>query len=111
MNLMEEFQEKIGYHFHNQKLLTQALTHSSYSNEQRLGRLENNERLEFLGDAVLELTSSDFLFKNYPKLPEGELTRMRASLVCEQTLAFCTRELDLGRYLYLGKGERAVGGL
>ncbi len=110
MSLQEEFQDRIGYHFQNQRLLTQALTHSSYSNERRMSKLANNERLEFLGDAVLELTSSEFLFQKYPKYPEGELTRLRASLVCEQTLAFCTRELELGKYLLLGKGEDMTGG-
>ena len=99
MTLQEEFQEKIGYHFKNKRLLTQALSHSSYSNERRMSKLANNERLEFLGDAVLELTTSEFLYEKYPKQPEGELTRLRASIVCEQTLAFCTRDLELGKYL------------
>jgi ribonuclease-3 len=70
----------------------------------------NNERLEFLGDAVLELVTSEFLFLNYPKMPEGEATRKRASMVCEQTLALCAKEIDLGTYLYLGKGEELTGG-
>ena len=70
----------------------------------------DNERLEFLGDAVLEIVSSEFLYLNYPKLPEGDLTKMRASLVCEPTLAFCTRQLNLGDYLLLGKGEDMTGG-
>lgn len=110
MEKRKEFQEKIGYQFQNQNLLKQALTHSSFSNERRMSKLANNERLEFLGDAVLELTSSEFLFEKYPNYPEGELTRLRASLVCEQTLAFCTRELELGKYLLLGKGEDLTGG-
>ena len=110
MKQQEEFQEKIGYRFRNQGLLKQALTHSSFSNEQRMSRLANNERLEFLGDAVLEVTTSEFLYEKYPQYPEGELTRLRASLVCEQTLAFCTRELELGKYLFLGKGEDMTGG-
>lgn len=110
MKQQEEFQEKIGYRFRNQGLLKQALTHSSFSNEQRMSRLANNERLEFLGDAVLEVTTSEFLYEKYPQYPEGELTRLRASLVCEQTLAFCTRELELGEYLLLGKGEDMTGG-
>lgn len=105
-----EFQEKIGYQFQDVRLLGLALTHSSYSNEKRKGRLANNERLEFLGDAVLELVSSEFLYEKYPQRPEGDLTRIRASLVCEQTLAFCTRELELGKYLLLGKGEDLTGG-
>ncbi len=105
-----EFQEKIGYHFNNPRLLVMALTHSSYANEKRMSRLANNERLEFLGDAVLELVSSEFLYEKYPQQPEGSLTRTRASMVCEQTLAFCTRELALGSYLLLGKGEELTGG-
>ncbi|MCI8282555.1 MAG: ribonuclease III [Lachnospiraceae bacterium] len=110
MNRQEEFQERIGYRFRNRNLLRQALTHSSYSNERRMSKFANNERLEFLGDAVLELVTSEFLFETYPDYPEGELTRMRASMVCEQTLAFCTRQLELGRYLMLGKGEDMTGG-
>jgi ribonuclease-3 len=109
-NQIEEFQEKIGYQFKNRHLLVQALTHSSYANERRMSRLSNNERPEFLGDAVLELATSEFLYAKYPKYPEGELTRLRASIVCEQTLAFCTRELELGKYLMLGKGEDMTGG-
>ena len=110
MKLPQEFEEKIGYHFENEKLLLQALTHSSYANEHHMGRLADNERLEFLGDAVLEITASEFLFHRYPGHPEGELTRLRASMVCEPALAFCTRELELGRYLLLGKGEDQTGG-
>ena len=110
MKLLREFEEKIGYHFENEKLLLQAVTHSSYANERHLGRLAVNERLEFLGDAVLEITASEFLFHRYPGHPEGELTRLRASMVCEPALAFCTRELKLGRYLLLGKGEDQTGG-
>ena len=87
----------------------QALTHSSFANEKHK-KQSDNERLEFLGDAVLELVSSEFLFKNYPKMPEGELTKFRASIVCEPTLALCTQEIDLGKYLYLGKGEDLTGG-
>ncbi len=110
MEKNEEFQKRIGYQFRNRHLLTQALTHSSYANEKHMSRLANNERLEFLGDAVLELTTSEFLYEKFPEYPEGELTRLRASLVCEQTLAFCTRELELGKYLLLGKGEDMTGG-
>ena len=106
----KELEEKIRYHFRNPKLMEKALTHSSYSNEHRLGRLENNERLEFLGDAVLEIVTSEFLYRTYPQKPEGELTKLRASMVCEQTLAFCARALDLGSYLLLGKGEDLTGG-
>lgn len=81
------FQEKIGYTFSNEALLRQALTHSSYANEKRMKKLSDNERLEFLGDAVLEIVSSEFLFHNYPNKPEGALTKLRASIVCEPTLA------------------------
>ena len=105
-----EFQEVIGYQFQNKNLLRQALTHSSYANEKHMKKGSDNERLEFLGDAVLEIVSSEFLYLNYPKLPEGDLTKMRASLVCEPTLAFCTRQLNLGDYLLLGKGEDMTGG-
>ena len=110
MKLQKEFEEKIGYQFQDQTLLTQALTHSSYANERHFGKQADNERLEFLGDAVLEIVTSEFLFHRYPNHPEGELTRLRASMVCEPTLAFCTRELELGKYLLLGKGEEQTGG-
>ncbi len=110
MDLQREFEERIGYQFEDKKLLAQALTHSSYANERHMGKLSNNERLEFLGDAVLELISSEFLFEQFSQEPEGELTRLRASMVCEQTLSFCTRELELGRFLRLGKGEEQTGG-
>lgn len=110
MNLQKEFEQRIGYKFTNIGLLRQALTHSSYANEKHMGRQADNERLEFLGDAVLEIVSSDFLFHKYPKYPEGELTRLRASMVCEPTLAFCTRDLELGKYLLLGRGEDMTGG-
>ena len=110
MENLKTFQETIGYEFRNEQLLKQALTHSSYANEKHMRKLSDNERLEFLGDAVLEVVSSDFLFKNYPKLSEGDLTKFRASIVCEPTLALCTKEIDLGKYLYLGKGENQTGG-
>ncbi len=108
--LIDKIEQKIGYQFKNQKLLVQALTHSSFINEHRMKRTDDNERLEFLGDAVLEVISSEFLYHKYPNKPEGELTKMRASMVCEPTLALCARELDLGEYLLLGKGEEATGG-
>ena len=106
----KEIEHRIGYTCHNPALLEKALTHSSYSNEHRLGKLNNNERLEFLGDAVLEVVSSEFLYKKYPERPEGELTKQRASMVCEQTLALCARDLELGSYLLLGRGEDMTGG-
>lgn len=107
---LKELQEKIGYRFQNEKLLRQAMTHSSYANEHRMDKTSCNERLEFLGDAVLEVVSSDFLFHKYPIKPEGELTKLRASIVCEPTLALCAAEISLGSYLLLGKGEDATGG-
>lgn len=107
---IKELEQKIGYKFRDFNLLVMAVRHSSYTNEHKLERLECNERLEFLGDAVLEAVSSEFLYQNYPKKPEGELTKMRASLVCEPTLAYDAREIALGSYLLLGKGEEATGG-
>ena len=107
---LNEFQGKIGYTFKNRHLLEQALTHSSYANEKHMKKHSDNERLEFLGDAVLEIVSSEFLFINYPQKPEGELTKLRASIVCEPTLALCTKPLDLGKYLRLGRGEDHTGG-
>lgn len=106
----EELEEIIGYHFKNKHYLTQALTHSSYANEKKLGKLGSNERLEFLGDAVLELISSDFLYAQFTQVPEGELTKKRASLVCEPSLAYCAREFGLPQFLLLGKGEDMTGG-
>ena len=107
---LEILQEKISYHFQNQDLLISAFTHSSYTNEKRLKKYQCNERLEFLGDAVLQLVSSEFLFFADSKMPEGKLSKLRASIVCEQSLAFCARELDLGSYLLLGRGEEVNGG-
>lgn len=107
---LEELERKLGYRFRDRRLLEQALCHSSYANERHMDRLLNNERLEFLGDAVLELVTSEFLYTNYPKMPEGEATRTRASIVCEQTLALCARDLGLGAWLRLGKGEEMTGG-
>lgn len=105
-----ELEKKAGYQFHDRRLLERAMTHKSYINEAHMEKYESNERLEFLGDAVLELVTSEFLFQDEAKFPEGELTRMRASIVCEPALAFCARQLDLGGYLRLGKGEEATGG-
>ena len=110
MAKQQELEEKIGYSFNQKGLLRQALTHSSYANEKHMKKGSDNERLEFLGDAVLELVSSDFLYREYPDLPEGDLTKLRASIVCEPTLALCTEPLELGKYLYLGKGEDLTGG-
>ena len=110
MEQLKIFQEKIGYQFHNEGLLRQALTHSSYANEHHMKKFSDNERLEFLGDAVLEIVTSEFLYEQHRDMPEGELTKLRASIVCEQTLAFCTRALSLGDFLFLGKGENLTGG-
>ena len=109
-NHLNELEERIRYTFKNRNLLVQALTHSSYANEHRLDHSRCNERLEFLGDAVLEIVISDFLFHKYDTLSEGDLTKIRASIVCEPTLAYCAADLSLGSYLYLGKGEDATGG-
>ena len=109
-DIMEVLEEKIGYSFKNRVLLKQAVTHSSYTNEQKIRRTKNYERLEFLGDAVLELVASEFLFQEYDSMSEGELTKKRASMVCEPALAFCAGDLDLGRFILLGKGEEGTGG-
>ncbi|MCF0131427.1 MAG: ribonuclease III [Pseudobutyrivibrio sp.] len=105
-----KFQQIIGYEFRDISLLEQALTHSSYANEQHLKKLSDNERLEFLGDAVLEIVSSEFLYLNYKELDEGKLSRLRASIVCEPTLAFCCKEISLGDFVKLSKGEDMTGG-
>ena len=107
---LKELQERIGYRFQREELLHQALSHSSYVNEHRQEAGGDNERLEFLGDAVLELSSSEFLYLEYPEMPEGDMTKLRASLVCEPTLAMCAREMNLPDYLLLGKGEEHTGG-
>ncbi len=106
---MEELQKRIGYEFRDKELLKTALTHSSYANESK-GAIGSNERLEFLGDSVLSLCISRRLYGEHKKLPEGELTRIRAGLVCEESLCTMARSLGLGKFLLLGKGERAGGG-
>ncbi len=109
-NKIKEFENRIGYTFKNEELLKLALSHSSFGNEVYHDKHHNNERLEFLGDAVLEITVSDYLFDKYPKLPEGELTKMRASIVCEPTLAICAKDVGLNDVIFLGKGEELTGG-
>lgn len=109
-NKTEQLEQRIGYCFRNKELLKQALTHSSFANEQKINKGQNYERLEFLGDAVLELVSSDYLFRAHPDLPEGKLTKLRSSMVCEPALAFCARDIGLESYIYLGRGEEATGG-
>lgn len=107
---MEKLEEKLQYTFHDRSLLSEALNHSSYANEHRNAKVSSNERLEFLGDSVLGFVTAEFLFKTYGKLPEGDLTRIRAALVCEQSLYEVARGLELGQHLKLGKGEEAGGG-
>ena len=108
-NHMKTLEEKLGYTFQNRALLENALTHSSCANESR-GKLQSNERLEFLGDSILGMVVADHLYRNHPDLPEGVLTRTRAALVCEDSLVVVAEELGLGAYLRLGKGEEAGGG-
>ncbi len=107
---MQELEKKLEYTFRDPGLLSEALSHSSYANEHRASHQHSNERLEFLGDSVLGFVTAEFLFLHHPDLPEGDLTRIRAALVCEQSLYEVARKLDLGRYLKLGRGEEAGGG-
>lgn len=109
-NNLKEFQAKNGIQFHNEKLLMQAFTHSSYVNEHRKKPHDDNERLEFLGDAVLELIVSQYLFQKYPMMSEGELTKLRAAIVCEPSLVTFANELNFGDTVLLGKGEEMTGG-
>lgn len=104
------FMQTIGYDFKDISLLEVALTHSSYANEQKKGMCVDNERMEFLGDAVLELSSSDYIYKNHSEMAEGKMTRLRASIVCEPTLALCARAIKLDTFIRLGKGEELTGG-
>lgn len=106
---MEQLEKNLKYTFKNKELLKNALAHSSYANEKK-GEITSNERLEFLGDSVLSIIVSEHIYKNFPNLPEGQLTRIRASLVCEKTLCTFSKQLEVGDYLLLGKGERANGG-
>lgn len=107
---MTELEEKLGYSFKDKSLLKNALTHSSYANEKKIDGITSNERLEFLGDAVLELSSARYLYDLKPELPEGKMTRLRSELVCEQSLHGVAIDLDLGKYLYMGHGEAKNGG-
>lgn len=107
---LKQLQSELRLPFKNPDLLRQAFTHSSYVNEHRVGQYKDNERLEFLGDAVLELTVSEYLFEKYPDRPEGELTKLRASIVCEPSLVGFAEQLDFGSYVLLGKGEELTGG-
>lgn len=105
-----ELENKIGYVYQNKQLLKQAMTHTSFANEQKINKLNSYERIEFLGDAVLEMISSEYFYFEKPNTSEGNLTKMRASAVCEPSLAITARQLELGKYLLLGKGEEATGG-
>lgn len=107
---ISQFEEIIGYKFKNTNLCEVALTHSSYINEHGMGRECCNERIEFLGDAVLELSASDYIYREFPNLSEGEMTRMRSALVCEASLAKSAARIDLSKYIRLGKGEEKGGG-
>lgn len=107
---IDRLEEKIAYRFRDEGLLRQALTHSSYANELKINKYGDYERLEFLGDAVLEFVSSDFLYRQREETAEGDLTKLRASMVCEPALAYCAREFALEQYILLGKGEEATGG-
>jgi ribonuclease-3 len=108
--MINELEKAIGYQFRNITLLQNALSHSSYANERWHDSLKSNERLEFLGDSVLGMLVAEHLYHTFPNRPEGELTRMRADMVCEKSLAMVANRLDLGRHLMLGKGEETGGG-
>ena len=109
-NMVERLEEEIGYKFKNIELLLEAVTHSSYTNEMKINKRNHYERLEFLGDAVLELISSEYLFNKYSDVSEGVLSKKRASMVCEHSLAICAVNMNLGTYIFFGKGEEAAGG-
>ena len=108
--MISDLEKAIGYRFNNISLLQNALAHSSYANERWHNSLMSNERLEFLGDSILGMTVADHLYRNFPDRPEGELTRMRADMVCEKTLAAVANQIGLGQYLLLGHGEERFGG-
>ena len=107
---MEQLENKIGYRFKDKMLLKRALTHTSFANEQKINKNGHYERLEFLGDAVLELLTSEYLYLNKEDMGEGKMTKLRAALVCEMSLAKSASEISLSNYIYLGKGESATGG-
>lgn len=108
--ILDKLQSTINYNFKDIELLNTSLTHSSYANENKPKYSESNERLEFLGDTVISLVVSEYLYKRFPEFPEGELTKRRAAVVCESSLAFAARKINLGEYLLLGKGEESTGG-
>jgi len=108
--MIKDLEAAIGYRFHNITLVQNALTHSSYANERWHDSLRSNERLEFLGDSILGMVVAEHLYKNFPNRPEGELTRMRADMVCERSLADVAERINLGEHLLLGHGEERFGG-
>ena len=108
--MIKELETAIGYRFHNITFLQNALAHSSYANERWHNSLMSNERLEFLGDSILGMVVADYLYRSFPNRPEGELTRMRADMVCERSLALVAGQIGLGKHLLLGKGEEQGGG-
>ena len=108
--MIKDLEAAIGYRFHNITLVQNALTHSSYANERWHDSLRSNERLEFLGDSILGMVVAEYLFQNFPNRPEGELTRMRADMVCERSLADVAEKINLGEHLLLGHGEERFGG-
>ncbi len=108
--MIKDLEEAIGYRFHNITLLQNALTHSSYANERWHDSLRSNERMEFLGDSILGMVVAEYLYRNFPHRPEGELTRMRADMVCERSLADAAEKIGLGGHLLLGHGEERFGG-
>ena len=112
MDYLNEFEDIIGYSFTNRELLITALTHSSFVNENRAKdpTLEDNERFEFFGDAIIEFYISEYLFNKYGSFPEGDMTKLRASMVCEQSLAECAKQIRLGEFMRMGKGEALSGG-
>jgi len=110
LNKLASFQKGIKYSFNDERLLITALTHTSFANENDIPHYDNNQRLEFLGDAVLDLIVSEELFKKFPTYPEGDLTKIRAMVVCESKLAEKAKMINLGEHLLLGKGEEATGG-
>lgn len=107
---IEKLEAQIDYVFRDKDLIRQALTHSSYANERKINKIEDYERIEFLGDAVLELVSSEYLYERQKSMSEGQLTRTRAAMVCEPSLASCARDIGLDGYILLGKGEEMTGG-
>ncbi len=107
---LNELEQKIGYSFKNKALLEQSMTHSSYANERKINKINSYERLEYLGDAILELIVSEHLYNTMPDKQEGYLTKTRASYVCEYTLSSCAKELNYGGYVRLSKGEDMTGG-